>query len=162
MAAPKIAVIIPVYEKYLYALRAVESCFNYTENVLVIVEDAYSPYFKAPMFEEAKYIGKGSEVFIHRFPKHGDLTRSCNHGLRVARKKGVDYCVCGNIDIVFTKWLSNGLIHALNHGYDLVGPVSNAPGTTCPKGKAQIDKYYENYQVTDDPEYLNEVSVTLQ
>jgi glycosyltransferase involved in cell wall biosynthesis len=162
VSAPKIAVIIPVYEKYLYALRAVESCFKYTSNCLVIVEDDASPDFSADMYNGARYIKEdGSAVHVNVFPKNGGLTRSWNHGLRVARDMGADYCVCGNSDIVFTEGWSKGLIHALNNGYHLVGPLSNAPGTTCPSGRAQVDKHFKGYETTDDSEYLNKVARSL-
>lgn len=161
MAKPKFAIIIPVYEKFWYARRAIESCLKYTENCVVILEDDASPNWDDKLWPAWKHARKDTQVIIHRYPKNGGLTRSWNHGLRVARDLGAEYCVAGNSDILFCEGWHIGLERALNNGYHLVGPISNAPGPTA-GSKAAVDKYVKRYRLDDTPDYLNGLSKDLR
>lgn len=63
-----------------------------------------------------------------RFEEHAGLTRSWNTGLGIARELGTTYAVCTNSDVLFsTRWF-DPLRNGLDEGFDLIGPVTNAPG----------------------------------
>jgi glycosyltransferase involved in cell wall biosynthesis len=99
-------------------------------------------------------------VEIFHYSDNGGLTRSWNQGLRICERLGVDYAIASNNDIIFTdKWWM-GLVHALDNGYHMAGPLSNAAGVTA-KGKQDVWNYYDDYKLTDDVDYLNDVSKAL-
>lgn len=155
---PKIAVIVPMYNKFAYARRACLSFFKYTESdgIAIVVDDA-SPYYKKQNWGSwYKGLPEDRIVFKH-FPHNAGLTRGWNWGLKMAQSLGAEFAVCGNSDILFTPHWEHGLLHNLKAGYQLVGPVTNAPGPTN-GGRQRVANYYPNYQVTDDPEYLARVA----
>jgi GT2 family glycosyltransferase len=63
-----------------------------------------------------------------RFETHGGLTRSWNAGLLLASETSAQFTVCTNSDVLFARGWLRPLLGALDEGFDLVGPVTNAPG----------------------------------
>lgn len=141
-------------------MKALRSFFTNTAEGLAIVVDDGSDKFNEQEIA-ASPLFKGQEVVIHRFEKWGGLTRSWNKGIEIAAMRGVDYVCPGNNDIIFTEGWYEGMLHALSNGYQLAGPVSNAPGVTA-KGKAEVWRYVKDYHTTDEIQYLNQVSRMLR
>lgn len=165
-AMTAIGFICPVYkarELDAYTRISLASFFATTPSAVAIVVDDGSKGWNSEYEQSLKQLtsqyNDASIKFIH-FPKNGGLTRSWNAGLTLAESLKLDYVIAGNNDVIFTtKWYV-GMLHALNNGYHLVGPLSNAPGITA-KGAQQIDKYLSNFKVTDDVEKLNSYAVEL-
>lgn len=158
IAEAEVAFILPLYNKFAYGRRAALSFFKYTQTtgVVICVDDA-SPYYPRQDWNAwRKGIPEDRLVFKH-FGVNGGLTRSWNYGLKVARDLGCKYAIAGNSDILFTPHWEEGLIYHLENGYQLVGPISNAPGVTN-GGKQRVDNYFPGYRVTDDPAYLKQVA----
>jgi len=149
-------------ELHQYTATALRSFFQTTsEGIAIVIDDASSEWktiHESHLKGLAEY--KGQECFIFRFDEWGGLTRSWNQGLRLARDFGCDYVICGNNDIIFPKLWYQGLLHALENGYSLVGPVSNAPGVTA-KHRQEVWHYYPDYEVDASDAYLNRVQSFL-
>lgn len=158
----EIAVIIPVYNNYIYARRACLSLFKYSEIPChaLVVDDA-SPEFSQVDWSAWYKDLPEEKITYYRFKANGGLTRSWNWGLQAARERGSRYAVCGNSDILFTPNWDVPLTYHADKSCALVGPVSNAPGMTN-KGRQSVQKYFPGYRVTDDPEYLARVSAYLK
>lgn len=162
----RIGYICPTYQEeslHDYTLRALESFFKYTADGVALVVDDASPGWSDKIEADIGRVPRfpGQDVHIHRYAEWGGLTRSWNQGMRMARELNLDYVIAGNNDVLFTRFWYEGLLHALEHGYKLVGPISNAPGITA-LGHAEVDRYVANYQTTDDPAYINEVADALR
>jgi glycosyltransferase involved in cell wall biosynthesis len=162
----KICYICPTYnatELHDYTLRSLHSFFRTTADGCAIVVDDGSAGWSDALCQEllATPLFSGQEIHLHHFPEWGGLTRSWNKGLELAHGLQVDYVCPSNNDIVFTEEWYAGLLHALEHGYALAGPVSNAPGTTA-AGKAEVWRYLDDYQTNDDQAYLDKVSRRLR
>ena len=151
-----IAMIIPTYSQLDYARQSVESFFKYTENGIAIVVDDASPDWDQKVWSEFPE----DRCIVHRFDQNGGLTRSWNWGLAKAKKLKAKYTVAGNSDILFTLGWDTGLRNAIDNGYDLVGPVTNAPGSTSKKGQ-YIRTYIKDYEITDDEEYNDSIAQRL-
>jgi glycosyltransferase involved in cell wall biosynthesis len=164
--ASRIGFICPTYQHDDYTARAIRSFFKHTPDGYCILVDDASPYWTPRTQEDFAALlpqPRGDRgMFIHHFPEWGGLTRSWNKGLQVAAQQKLDYCIAGNNDILFTEGWQDGLLAALDHGYALVGPVSNAPGITAKDGAQEVWKYVPNYELTDDPAYLNKVAAELK
>lgn len=150
----KIAFICPTHkeeELHDYTVEAVRTFFQTTANGLAIVVDdassGWDPIHESHLKTLAQF--PGQECFVYRFPEWGGLTRSWNQGLRLARELGCSYAICGNNDIIFPKNWYQGLLHALSNGYQLAGPVSNAPGISAYKSQ-QVWHYFPDYETTND------------
>ena len=141
--------ILPTYNHFEYA----ELCFNsfarYTpidRSHVLIVDDASSKFNLSKVFD-----WNACSKSIMRFKQRAGLTRSWNEGLRFARAHNYNYTICGNSDLLFTKNWYTPLKNALNNDYDLVGPVTNAPGHS----PWQNINNFINFEPTDDLEILN-------
>lgn len=156
----RIGFVCPTYnavELDRYTRRALVSFFDTTPyGVAIVVDDGSQSWTRnyAQTLQGIVLNYPGAELHIIRFDKPGGLTRSWNAGLALADRLGLTYAISGNNDVVFTRRWYLGLLHALANGYDLVGPLSNAPGPTA-KGLQEIAKYCESYQLTDDQTKLN-------
>lgn len=158
-----IGFVCPTYqahELHAYTERAISSFFKTTPNGVVILVDDASPdwdSYKLKLDALCSDLGVSDRLRVIHFESSGKLTRSWNTGLRMATHLKLDYAIAGNNDIVFTpKWYA-GLLHALNNGYDLVGPLSNAPGVTA-KGVQEIRHYTDKYLLSDNPSTLNKIA----
>ncbi|SIO66413.1 Glycosyltransferase, GT2 family [Singulisphaera sp. GP187] len=160
MAEPRIALVCPTYGQFDYAMRTIESFSRHTADPWTFVVDDASPDWGDPNWQE--FLGAGAlPITVHRFPENGGLTRSWNWGIRTAVARGADYVIAGNSDILFCEGWHHGLIHALESGYALAGPITNAPGRTA-MAQAHVATYYPGYQLTDDPAYLDFLSGELR
>ena len=161
----KIGYICPTYkepELHAYTLKALNTFFRTTAGgVAIVVDDCsddwqkYQPaIMKTPLFD-------GQEVHSYHFDHWGGLTRSWNKGIEIAASVGCDYICPANNDIVFSDRWYEGLLHALENGYHLAGPVSNAPGITA-QGRAEVWQYFKDYNVSDDMAAINRVAAKLR
>jgi len=166
---PRFLVIIPTYGQFDYAAAACESLFRTTPDAAVMVVDDASP----EMLDRYKYNENGPHPLLAEvakeyqtrfmylgFPDNGGLTRSWNEGLRAARLLNFEFACCTNSDVLFTRGWTTSLVHWLDKGYALVGPVSNAPGITA-EGRQEVDKYLLGYHLNDSPEYLDGIAEIL-
>ena len=163
----KIGFICPTFkakELREYTELALSSFYEHTPNGVGIVIDDATPVFHEYCVPRYKKIGdhfklKPEQLVMFSFPERGGLTRSWNKGLTIARNRDLDYCICGNNDIVFTHRWYEGMLHALENGYDLVGPLTNAPGD---QDEALVDKYVRGYVKDDRPSRINEIAFNLR
>jgi len=163
----RIGFICPTYNALAlahYTRKALESFFDTTPfGVAIVVDDGSEGWTKE--YADSLYkIGSqqaGTELHIIRFREKGGLTRSWNAGLREADELGLDYAVASNNDVIFSYQWYTGLLHALNNGYSLVGPLSNAPGVTA-KGWQEIQRYMDSYALTDNLNEIDKVAAYLR
>lgn len=151
-----VAVIVPTYGQYEYAELAVRTAYLYTPGCSVYLLDDHGPGWREGW---ASALAAEFPTFrFHRFAKNGGLTRSWNEGLRWARKYDQKYAVAANSDVLFTPGWFEPLAWALDHGADLAGPMTNAPGH---QPKQQVARHLPDYKITDDPTYLADVAARL-
>lgn len=124
-------VVVPTYNHLDYGLAAARSLLAADPRTAVYVVDDASPEWTDQTCADFQRLGPADRIYVNRFPANGGLTRSWNHGLSVAREMGFPYAVCGNSDILASPNCMSRMIAALD-SFDLVGPVTNAPGRTCP------------------------------
>ena len=158
-----IGFVCPTYkanELHAYTERAITSFVRTTPNGVVILADDASPDWGGYELKLEKLcynLGVPKQNFrVIHFDRVGRLTRSWNAGLRMAAHLGLDYAIAGNNDVVFTPDWYAGMLHALNNGYDLVGPISNAPGVTA-KGLQEARYYTNKYALSDRDEVLSAI-----
>ena len=145
-----VAVVIPTYGQFDYAQRACESFLKTTPNGLaLIVDDASAEWDEAGWVPLLKEVGD-KRLFLHHFPTRGGVTRSWNWGLAKARAMGATYAVATNSDVLFAKGWFDGMRHALEHGWDYVGPLTNAPGP--PNFAFQDVRFYNRCYAPQDTE----------
>lgn len=174
LARAEIAFVLPMWNRFAYARRAALTFLKHTARpgIIIAVDDA-SPYYDQQNWVEWKSPARhadGSQdgvgipddqlIFKH-FGENKGLTRSWNWGLTKAKELDIPYTICGNSDILFTDNWESALIHQLDHGYKLIGPVTNAPGPTN-GGQQQVANFYPGYEVTDRADYLRKVAGYLQ
>lgn len=156
----------PTWEGFVYARRTVESFFKYTPesvNPICVITDDCSPSFKEQNWDFWYDGPEGGfslprERIVHRhYLENKGLTRSWNSGISIARELEGKYAIAGNADIIFTPGWHRALIHFLQQGVRLVGPVTNAPGLTN-RQQQNVRNFFPNYRVTDEREYLHEVA----
>lgn len=162
MTPPRILFILPTYGHFPYARRALLSFYKYTPNGYALWVDDASLEFHTYAWKQLYKEISQNRFSLHHFPSNGGLTRSWNYGLSWAKTSGMDYAIAGNSDILFTPNWSEGMVKALaDDTFTLVGPVTNAPGSTSP-GHQDVAAYISNYQLTDDAKYLAEVAAQLE
>lgn len=156
MPNPKIVYILPSY-----------SHFNYARTTLLSLHE-HSPFVHAIIVDDASrdwnddwYMNSGGGFTVHRFEQHGGLTRSWNRGLRMARAMNPDYIVAGNNDVLFTPNWWVPMCHALDNGYSLVGPLTNAPGDGKLHKPQNVREHLPEYRLTDDRCRIDETSRQL-
>lgn len=122
---------IPTYGQFDYVARTLRSLVRcrppHLEMMVSVIDDC------SPDTEWYEFLRTNSfplPVVFHRYARRDGLTRSWNCGLKAAQLLGAKYAVVGNSDILFTPGWFTPLAAALEQ-FDLVGPLSNAPGH-CP------------------------------
>ena len=163
-----VAVIIPTYGHFDYAADAVHSLFKNTKikPYAIIVDDASPDFYTNftcinPKLKELT-LSYGNQVHIISFSQNGGLTRSWNEGLRIARDLSTDLAVCTNSDVLFSPGWDTAIIAALNHGYTLVGPVTNTPGTEPHQYVGKFSScYLSKYKADPSEKALTEVAKEL-
>lgn len=141
-------VIVPTRGHFPYARRAVETLLAGTPEADALVVDDASPDWRESEWAALAQTWP-NRLGWFRFEKQGGLTRSWNYGLESAQRFAHEWAVCGNSDLVFPRgwWLP--LQRALGEKWDLVGPVSNAPGRTS-RGEQSVWKWLPSYVPSDD------------
>jgi glycosyltransferase involved in cell wall biosynthesis len=173
-----IALIVPTYGAYDYALKTVTSFFTHTpgnDNRCYVIDDGHKDWHTVnwanwpvhtlaladtPRQALAHLPNNNTQLLCHRFTDNNGLTRSWNLGLYLAANSPAwraDYVVCGNSDLLFTANWSAPLLEGLNSGLDLIGPVTNAPGHAFWQNVA----HYCRYTLTDNPLILNQTAKSL-
>jgi glycosyltransferase involved in cell wall biosynthesis len=145
-----------------YTEAALQTFFETTpEGVAIVVDDGSPDWVESKMQERLQKIAPTEQsIHFYHFSNEYGLTRSWNKGLDIADSLGLEYVIAGNNDVLFPPNWHFGLTHALANGFTMVGPLSNAPGITA-KGKQEVGRYVQDYKVTDDPAYLEEVAFNL-
>ena len=165
----RLCVIIPTYSKFEYAQRAVSSAIESAKDVeahVFLVDDA-SPDFHG--YDNIGEIGPNHIIrdLMAKYPKrlrlivnpkNLGLTKTWNKGIMAAIAEGNFKFICvTNSDVVFPKAYDIGMTHALkSNRVDLVGPVTNAPGTE----EKQFVKLYSS--IYDGPDINKIDSVQLE
>jgi GT2 family glycosyltransferase len=128
MGKPQVLVIIPTFGHFDYAERAAWSlvknqpaCDFIAE--YVVVDDASAEWATVNWSKWPTPI-----CLKTHFASQSGLTRSWNAGLLMAAERTIKYAICTNSDVLFSQGWFEPLAAALSNGFDLVGPVSNAPG----------------------------------
>jgi glycosyltransferase involved in cell wall biosynthesis len=159
------ALICPTYnaiELHRYTVRTLTLFFETTpDGIAIVVDDGSAGFIDG--YGESLHALAGAPDRLHTlgFPSSGGLTRSWNAGLAKASELKVDYAIAGNNDIVFTPRWYEGLLHALTNGYAMVGPLSNAPGTTA-QGRQEVTRYVSNYRLSDNSQELARTAEKLR
>lgn len=160
---PFILIVIPTYGHFEYAADAVRSALRNTtcfDPYVLVVDDAspdWPPWVDTGPDSQARPVpGPLYDVFSefptkvdwHRFEENGGLTRSWNRGLWEAGSGDkYDFACVTNSDVVFAEHWDHAIFEALRPGknqVDLVGPVTNAPGT-------ETSQYVGRYSTLYDP-----------
>jgi hypothetical protein len=158
----RILMVVPTHGHFEYARAAVDSFFQHTsvddyDPLCLVIDDASSDWDDRHWHEITSVSHRIRTV---HYETPGGLTRSWNEGLRIARSTQARYCVLANSDVLFTPSWERALVHHLRGGFRLVGPCSNAPGTTS--GDLQnVTRYIADYALTDDPAYLAQIACRL-
>lgn len=149
---PSVLIVVPTYNHFEYAAEAIASAFTSTSllDAHVLMVDDASPEWPTGMpprvflsHLDTKDRETAEDKFhVHHFGKNGGLTRSWNYGLREAKRLNFDYCLVTNSDVYFPPNWEYQLVSGLKQ-YDLVGPVTNAPGTVA-------EQYVKRYSMTYD------------
>jgi glycosyltransferase involved in cell wall biosynthesis len=158
MNEPRIAFVCPTFGHFDYAIEAIRSFLRNTPNPLAIIVDDASADWDFPIWQE--FLRQKELIHCH-FAEQGGINRSWNWGIGRALDEGADYIIAGNSDVVFSENWHRGLIDAIEAGYALVGPVSNAPGPTS-KEIADIATYIPDFKPSDDPLEIRAVAEILQ
>lgn len=166
----RLCVVIPTYGKFEYAKQAVVSAIEAATDVeahVFLVDDA------SPDFHGHDNTGEVAPNHIirelmARYPKrlrlivnpvNLGLTKTWNKGISSAVIAGNFKFICAtNSDVVFPKGYDIGMTQALeSKKVDLVGPVTNAPGTE----ENQFVKLYSNNYDGPDVAKIDEVQLEL-
>ncbi len=149
MSKPSILVIIPTYNHLDYAVKCLISLAankpKDTNCSVIVVDDNSEEWhdFKFPMLKQL------DNMFFTSFDTHEGLTRSWNFGLRTAKDLSFDYSICTNSDVLFTPDWFEPLHLALSNGFNLVGPVTNAPGH---RRTQDVRRYIVKHDINDSIE----------
>jgi glycosyltransferase involved in cell wall biosynthesis len=155
-----LGIVIPTFGAWNYVIKAVRSAFDASEtplaNLHVCIVDDASPTWNQ-WFEVAdKHLdaSKAKHLETLHFTANGGLIRGQNAGLQWARKNGFDYCCIANSDVIFGAGWDKVLAEA-NNLYDLLGPVTNAPGSEEPQ---QVSNYLQSPQARAALKFLESKS----
>jgi GT2 family glycosyltransferase len=144
--------ILPTYGSFEYAQRCLESFVRTTPIGIytVAILDDCSPGWWSVDFSKWTHCPK----VIEHFNTHDGLTRSWNRGLEIAKAHNFKYTICGNSDLLFSTGWYQPLVEALDSGFDLVGPLSNAPGHAA----WQNIQRYCRCKITDSLAYIDKIA----
>jgi hypothetical protein len=157
------------YQDFDYTARAARTALAHTPDSKVVIVDDASPNWpdrlkKGPDWlpEQFREWYNHDRVYFVQFSDNVGLTRSWNHIAWLGdHSDAFDYTVISNNDVVFTPGWFDAVKWALDNGYDVASPITNAPGPTA-KGLQDVVKYVEDYRLTDDDDYLGLVAADLQ
>lgn len=163
LALGKWGIVIPVYGHYRYALSACRSVVASLQScVLLVLDDATPGWPEVDGWADFRcFLDEmpAGRRYFHRFPKNGGLTRSWNLGLLMARDSGCDVVCVTNSDVLFASNWSKAVGRSLESGWSLVGPVTNAPGTSV---KQNVRLYLDRYVPDDNQSSIDRVGEELE
>jgi glycosyltransferase involved in cell wall biosynthesis len=143
---PKVAIIVPVYNHWPYAIDCVDSFLATTPGGRVILVDDHSPELPPAAWLRDRLTSSNGTHIYTRHKYNMQLTAAWNTGFQHAFKMPVDYICAANSDLLFSPGWWKGLEHASNCGYHLVGPMTNTPGNT----KLQdVRRFLPHYATSD-------------
>lgn len=163
----KVLIAITSYECFDYTAAAIRTALEHTPGANVVVIDDASPglSFNDPPAELKPYFGPDSvykdRVGFAQFDTNYGLTRSWNQAVMFGGYCEADFTVISNNDVLFTPGWFDALEYALDHGYDVASPITNAPGPTA-GGLQDVLQYAPNYKLTDDEVYLSDLAAVLR
>jgi GT2 family glycosyltransferase len=156
-------VIIPSYGHFNYVARTAHSISHHAsssrfQTEFVVIDDGSSEWATVDWT-----IFPDPNCRKLHFVERAGLTRSWNAGLRIAKENGFEYTVCGNSDLLFSsQWLAP-MIRAIDRGFSLVGPLTNAPGH-CPWQNVRpfLHRQDGEVQIDDSADSLDKISHYLR
>lgn len=161
---PDVAVVIPTYEHFDYAAAALATAavalgsrgaFWIVDDASPSVQDGRMP---PPLAEICQRLFS-VPVFWHRFPAWGGLTRSWNYGLGEAIRQGCRWVCVTNSDVLFPLGWWEPLQEALESGFCLAGPATNAPGPCLAQ---HVVRWVPDYRPDDDPRSIQQIQDRLR
>ena len=152
-----ISVIIPTYGQFDYVFKLLETLARYTSDYYCVLLDDASPDWTPEIEATIRRIIPADRLHLERREENVGLTELWNHGLRLSRDWGLRYAALVNSDTLFTPGWLYGTIQSLER-MDLMGPMSNAPGTT---EHQMIQSFLRGYRLDDSADYLAEVAATI-
>lgn len=156
---PKIAVIIPVWNFWDYAVDCVESLLATTPGVRAILIDDCSPSRPPPAWLKSKILTSNGQHIYTRHKYNMQLTAAWNTGFqRTFAATDAEYIVAGNSDILFSPGWWESLEYASQKGYHLVGPITNTPGNTT---QQDVKRFVSDYEPANDPVSIGKVTSRL-
>ena len=147
---PLVAGIIPTYGQFDYARIATESFLRSESDSVAIVVDDASPDWNDRWLEGLDE----TRIVQHIFDENRGLTRSWNWGIKRAHDIKAEFVVVGNSDLLFPENWFAPVRKAFRHGWEFLGPLTNAPGD---RRKQKINRYVKDYELTDNPEYIKKL-----
>lgn len=123
----ELLLVVPTFGHFDYVVRTLDTAVESHAGVRVLIVDDGSPDWPGDEFFLALAPGR---VACHRFPKNDrNITRSWNHGARLARAVGMPYVAFGNSDLKFPAgWWPPIRDVLADERLHLAGPLTNAPG----------------------------------
>lgn len=154
----QLGIIVPSYGSYEYVAMTVETAFQNTKATchVLVVDDGHPDWGSGEREHLRKFLCDDDlkdRYHWAAYPKNGGYIRSLNHGLMFFRDMGAEFICCANSDLLFTPRWDEPLRLALDCGFSLVGPITNAPGT---EEAQNVASYIPNYRLSDDPVTLGE------
>lgn len=153
----KVVLVLPVYGAFDYAALSASSFLESTEDSGVLWIDDASPEPAPERQLEVLNTRYGDRLEFRRLPSNVGVTRVWESGLELADALGFEFAICGNSDVFCPKGFWRPIEALLRGGWDLVGPLTNAPGSQNPE-RQHIRSVYREYAAgLDDPAYLRYV-----
>lgn len=150
-----VAVVVPVYGHYDYAVAAVASAVAQAA-VPIVVDDASPDAGGADALALSAVVAAAGGVTLTRSDNRG-LTAGWNDGIRLARDLGADVTILTNSDVLFAP-NSVAELAAGAGACDLAGPLTNAPGHVAGQ---DIRRVRLDYAPTDEPAALAALAAQL-
>lgn len=156
MNKTSVLVVIPTFGALAYAraaLRSLLASISPADNVelAALVVDDGTP---ADQWNDTWYKDAGGTVAVIRYEHNRGLTAAWNLGGQFAHTlvRPPDVLVLTNSDVLFPPGWLPPLLHALDAGWDFVGPITNAPGPTS--GGVQDARRWGNWHSGAEPRRL--------
>lgn len=167
----KFGIVIPTYGQFQYAARAIHTAYWNTYSgegppYIYVMDDGSPDWWAAPdvinndLLPLTGTIDPSCLCMVH-FEKNEGLTRCWNEGLNRALCDGCDYVCVTNSDVIFPLHWNVPLIQALNGSFNLVGPVTNAPGTEKEQDVSRYMTGRSAYVLTDEQKYIERLQKAL-
>lgn len=151
-----LAIIIPTYGAFEYALLTVQTAARSVPSARLIVVDDASPDWNTDW--EAELQALSARISIKRYDENEGLTRSWNYGVQLALDEGFPYIAAGNADLRFPLGWWEPLRDVLDHGTGFVGPLTNAPGGDAFQ---DIRRYHTDYVQDHEQSAIDELQQML-